>query len=470
MILARPRFLVSYPSASKRGKFLRGSFLISFGGFLSKAIGALSRIPILSALGAEGMGAYQLVFPLYAFLLTFCSSGVATSISKMVADERYLGGKGVLFGAAKLFFALGTLLGAGLFLLSEPIARMLGEEELFSSFRALSFAIPFVALLSVLRGWFQGKNEMLPTALSMVEENSLKVLLGVTLSTFSETLSGKVEFFFWGLAASEALSFATLFLRARRQKFRLPLYGRKVSAEEILKTSFPISLSVSVLPFSSWLDSVLIVKLLKKFTVNALSLYGVYAGGALTFFALPSTLCYGLAASVVPALSAVKEKEESKKLVSFSLFLTAGLSILMAAGLYCLIPLGARTLFSGMSAEEKGLLVSLVRTLFLGCVFAPLNQTLSACLSAKGKAGKSFLSMLLAVGVKTVLLLLFVNEKNGIAGAVWALNGCHFTAFMLNLFWNKEQKQGERYDNHRRARRGQGRLNAKRQAGDFARG
>ena len=70
----------------KTSRFYKGALILMLFGFLSKIIGAIYRIPLTSIVGAEGMGIYQMVFPLYSLMLTVSSSGLPSSISKLISE------------------------------------------------------------------------------------------------------------------------------------------------------------------------------------------------------------------------------------------------------------------------------------------------------------------------------------------------------------------------------------------------
>ena len=75
----------------KKKGFIFGAVIVALGGFLSKLIGAFYRIPLTNLLGGEGIGLYQLIFPVYCILLDFSSVGVPTALSKLIAERRARG-------------------------------------------------------------------------------------------------------------------------------------------------------------------------------------------------------------------------------------------------------------------------------------------------------------------------------------------------------------------------------------------
>ena len=93
--------------SSKTGQsFLAGAVIISLGGFISKLLGAIYRIPLTAVLGGEGMGIYQMVYPLYCILLTVSASGIPTGISRLISSGR---GAGAEKQAFRLYGVVGVV-------------------------------------------------------------------------------------------------------------------------------------------------------------------------------------------------------------------------------------------------------------------------------------------------------------------------------------------------------------------------
>ncbi len=165
----------------KHGNFLKSVAIISLGGFVAKGIGALYRIPLVGLLGGYGMGLYQMAYPLFCVLLTFSSAGIPSAFSRMIAKETAQGVRtSDTVKTALALFALLGLCGAALMCLFAPyMSGMQGDGNLRACYYALAPSVFFVALIAVLRGYFQGKNNMAPTALSEIVEQLVKACAGL---------------------------------------------------------------------------------------------------------------------------------------------------------------------------------------------------------------------------------------------------------------------------------------------------
>lgn len=163
--------------------FLRSAALLTVCGVLAKIIGAVYRIPLTNMLGAYGIGLYQLTFPLYALLVTLSAAGIPTAVSKIVAEKTE---KGDEQGAKRCFMsALFILTGAGflfgglLFVLGGRLASLQKTPELASAYRVIAGAIPAECITAAFKGWFYGKMNMKPSAVSQIVEQVVKMAVGL---------------------------------------------------------------------------------------------------------------------------------------------------------------------------------------------------------------------------------------------------------------------------------------------------
>lgn len=423
---------------------IKGAVTIALGGFVAKLIGALYRIPLTNIIGGRGIGLYQLVYPVYCLLLTVSATGIPSSIAKLTAEKVSKGEspKSVFVKAMKLFLAIG-LTGSVLMVLFAPIlAKAQGASEVLFGYYALAPSVFFVSAISVFRGYFQGKNKMFPTALSEVVEQIVKVGLGLFFAyRFQTDIRRAVTSLLFAVTVSEISALLLMFVIYKSQKERKKEEndGGRVGAKQILRLSLPVTFSSLLLPLSALLDSVLVVRMLAKYAGDAVALYGLFSGGAVTIINLPVSVCYGIAVSSVPAV--VKAERQGKKAVRkkwlFSLFLTALVSIPSAVFLYLFASPVVKMVYGKLGGEELAVLIRLVKVFSVSAVFLSCVQTLSACLTAQGKPKYSALSMLIAIAVKTGAYTLFLkNPQISVFGVAYATNLCYFVAFLLDLLYN----------------------------------
>lgn len=421
---------------SKKQSFIKGAIIISLGGLFSKVLGAVYRIPLTNVLGGTGMGIYQMVYPLYCILLTVSASGIPTGIARLVSS----GSKGAERQAFRLYGAVGLIGSILMYMLARPLARIQGEPAIALCCKLLSPSVFLVSLLSVVRGYFQGKGNMYPTAITEVSEQVIKVIVGIALSTaFRGNLGLAVASTLLAVTVSEAISagFAAVwYFRGRGVR---PLYAQpSVPVSSILKYTVPLTLTAIALPLSQLVESIVAVRLLRAFTEDATALYGVFSGCAVTIINLPVSVTYGLAASSVPQISPLAERGDlagAKKKAYRSLIITFAISAPAAVGLYFLAPVATRLIFGSLGGSERELLVSLIRIMAVSAVTESMVQTSSACLTSLGKPILSTVTQwttaFLRVGL-TAGLIAFTDLS--IAGAAVSANCAYLVAMVLN-FW-----------------------------------
>ena len=155
-----------------RNNFLKGAAILGIAGVIVKILGAFYRIPLSNIIKTEGMGYYQTAYPLYVLLLTVSTSGFPVAIAKLVSEKRALGDYKGAFKVFKIAFM--SLLIAGLitslvvFINAKSIVKFLGNENAYYSLIALVPALFFVPIMSAFRGFFQGRQYMVTTALSQI--------------------------------------------------------------------------------------------------------------------------------------------------------------------------------------------------------------------------------------------------------------------------------------------------------------
>lgn len=442
----------------KHAAFLKNVAVISAGGLLAKGIGALYRFPLLSNLGGYGMGLYQMTYPFFCLLLTFSSAGIPSAFSRMIAETvtRGRAGESLLHTALRLF-ALFGLCGTAFMCLFAPVMSTLQKDgNLMPCYLALAPSVAIVALISVFRGYFQGNNDMVPTATSELIEQLVKVTVGMAVLIRFRGSVNAVVYALGAVSVSEAAAFLWLFMRYRAERLYMPpsfLPVHRTTGIEVFTAVLPAMAAAMLLPLSQTVDSVLIVRLLPCESDRAVTLYGLLTGGAVSLINLPATLAYGLVAATVPAVSVRftrGEVEEGLKRSLYSLMFTMILSVPCALGLYFFARPAVSLLYSSLPYEDADTLVELIKISAMSAVTLAGTNTLTACLTGMGKAKKAALSMGIAITVKAFAQILLVPSFS-IQGAAIASNLCYLVAFSLDLVYTVKKPKRGSYDYNRQS-------------------
>ena len=242
-----------------------------------------------------------------------------------------------------------------MFLFAQPLANLQGDSLAAPAVRVMALSCFFVCTMSAYRGYAQGHSDMVPTAVSQVLEAMTKLIVGLFLAWYLLRLGFGSEFSaagaIAGVTASGLVSLVYLMIRFRRKNSAQGLAktdDRPESAKHILKVlasiAIPITLSSSVVPITTYLDTVQVQNLLQSALGYseelAVSLYGCYQK-AITIYNLPSAFMVSLTACIVPAVSAALTKKdkigagkiaESALRVGALLALPAGVGLAVLSG------------------------------------------------------------------------------------------------------------------------------------------
>lgn len=445
----------------KNGKntILGGAASLGIGAFVAKLLGALYRVPLTNLIGGFGLGLYQTVFPVYALLLDFSGAGVPSALSKLISshegEDKEKNAYSLLAGGCRILSAFGAVLSVVMFVFAKPIAAYQGNPDAYLGYVFLSPAILAVSLISCLRGYFQGFMKMAPTALSQVTEQGIKLIFGLLFAYFllpdiPKAVAGAT----FAITLSEFVALLQLYITYLRRKKRLSLEYTfdnsefKSVAKIILKTTLPITLVGITIPLSQVIDSFLVVNILGTYRSDSTVLYGLLSGVAATVVNLPVSVCYGISAVTVPAVSSAKGESEKIKNVSKALSLTLAVSLPCAVFIAYRSPFIVNLLFGGLPNEEKSVAIKLLTILSPSVVLLSLVQTGNAVLIGTGKLYLPVLSSVTGVAIKTVLNFILLKIPNiNIYGGAIAVIACYFFTCLINLimiFKSKVKNESKR--------------------------
>lgn len=419
-----------------KNKLLSGAVIISLGGFLTKIIGAFYRIPLTNILGADGIGLYQMAFPVYCMLLTFSSTGVPGAIAKLTAERE--GDKSVLKGALTIFIPIGLICTLIMSLFSSGIAKLQGNVNASGCYLLLAPSVFFVSIICCFRGYYQGLSDMLPTALSQVIEQVVKLIIGLSLClAFSgEPIKGAASA---SLAVSVSELFAVVYflILGKYKKVNVIKIEGKPPYRKIILTVLPIMLSTLILPLTRTIESFFVINIMLDYTESATSLYGIYSGGVESLVGVPVSVCYGVAVTVIPIISELTAKgEDTSKRVKQALIYTVVLATFFALCFLIFGNLAVDLLYGKLSVEEGEIMKKLVKLSSLSVFLLPLMQTTASILIAKGKLLKPPTSSAIACAVKLILSAFLLSfESINVFALVISDIVAYFLASFINLLY-----------------------------------
>ena len=440
-------------SNSNNSKFLKGTMILTISSIIVKVIGSLNWIILSRVLGGEGIGLYQMGFPIYLMAITVSSAGVPVAISiitsEKLANKDYRGAKRVFNVSLRLLLVSGLIFSSALlfgadFLINQHIIR---DARAYYSIIALAPAVFFVTFLASFRGYLQGWQIMTPTATSEVVEQLVRV---ITMLVFADLfmpygLAYAAGGASMGAGAGAFCALLVLMWFYRRLKRRLhaeieaqddsiPQESASHIIKRLLKLALPVSLTSLMLPIGANLDLLIVPQRLEVagFDVrHATELFGYLTGMAVPLVNLATIFTAAMTISLVPSISESKALEHfdairDKIRLAFRVAMIITFPCFM--GLFFLAEKVAALIYNAPGAAGA------IQTMSVGILFLGMHQISTGILQGLGKTAIPVINMILACVVKVVMSWwLTAIPFLGIKGASMATVADFAVAAIINM-------------------------------------
>ena len=428
---------------------LKGTLLLTGAGFITKIIGFIYRIFLSQTIGAEGMGIYQLIFPIHTLCFALSVGGIQTAISRFTAARASLKDEQ---GARDIFVLSGALSTAIALIVSLILydnaswfaVHILLEERCTSLLKLMAFSIPMGTLHSCVNGYYYAKKKMsIPASSQLLEQCArVGVSYGLFLILTEQGLPITPMLAVAGLVGGELVSmiFSLLVILwdYRKAGYRLRnLRSPGTDMKEILAFSFPLTCSRLLVNILHSIESVLIPGHLRLYGLDngsALSIYGVLTGMALPLILFPSAITNAVSTVLLPSV-AEQQAIGNHQAIRRAIFLSAK---------YCLILGFLSTAFFFFVGDFLGLVLfknefaaTFIKTLAFICPCLYLSGTLSGILNGLGAANQSFILNTLGLGVR-IAFVFFIIPEYGIQGYLWGLIVSELLVTGLSLYFLRE--------------------------------
>ena len=451
----------------------RSAIMLTAIGIIAKLIGALYRVPLTNIVGAEGMGLYQMVFPLYTVLLAFCGGGITSATSRVVAKYTALGDDRSARRAFRAAFipvaTISVISTVAVALLRNVISRVQGNPDAGVAYLALCPSLLFAAGISVIRGYFQGRSNMLPSGISQLIEQIVKLALGLYLSKILLPYGVKyaVAGALIGVSASELCALLYLTVRFSIKRYSVkrkrkkaeksgavvaptPSLATEHAADAVIVTdkqlvkelygfAVPVTLGSLVLPVTQMIDSALVINILMyggAVRGDATALFGLFVGPVGTLINMPTVVALSVSVAFLPALTTAVERGECDKAAAYTRDVAKWimLFILPVTAVFFLFPERVcATLYSrGLTGEQLEIASELLRVQAISVFYAGMLQLGTTSLQGRNKAHKPVINLVIGACFKVALTPILVRFF-GIVGAAAATAACYAVAATLTL-------------------------------------
>ena len=434
---------------------MQGAVILGIAGIIIKVMGAFFRIPLANLIGDKGMGYYQTAYPIYVLFLTLATSGIPIAISKMVSErvaiDHHHEAYRVFRVSFTLLFAIGICSSSILFFGAGPIVNAVGNPGAKYAMMAIAPALLFVPIMAAYRGYFQGLQNMKPTATSQVVEQFFRVAAGLTLAYLliakgHEFAAAGASF---GATAGSITGLLSVILIYYYQKNKLrgdidrTYRGKAEKSSDILMNIFviavPVTIGAAIMPIMNAIDVGIVMRRLVESGLTpeaANRLYGQLTGMAGPLINFPQVLTQAIAMSLVPAIAAAY-KQKDMNFLNYNVRL--GLRAAILIGLPC--ALGLMTLSEPIMLLlyplQKASAVSAAPCLFVmafGVIFLSTVQTLTGVLQGLGKPMIPVMNLFFGAIVKVILTytLTGIDDIN-VKGAAMGTVAAYIVASTLNI-------------------------------------
>lgn len=428
----------------KKQSLIKGSLILGIAGILTRFLGLFFRWPLIMLIGDEGVGYYQMSYPLYMFFVAM-ASGIPVAMSKIIAEKNATGDIRGSFEVVKESTILMLFIGTGtslvLFFFAKPIINFCGwDPKAYYSLIGISFAPIIISIMTIFRGFFQGLQNMTPSAVSQIMEQVGRVVFGVGLAIILlpkgiEFSAGGAAF---GAAAGGIIGGTYLFIKYIKTKKSFGIKKIKTNPEilnKVLKVAIPISLGTTVGSIMNLIDSLLVPqKLVEAGFSNqqATVLYAQLTGKASVIVNVPLTLSMALSTSLIPIIAEsyiLKRNRDVENKINLALKISTVIAIPCLFGLFFMAGPIMKFIFPGRSDG-----IEILKYLSISIPFIIITQTTTSILQSIGVYILPVVNLFIGCIVKIILTMVLVPIENmNIYGAVIASIGAYIVSSFLNI-------------------------------------
>lgn len=427
---------------SSKHALIRGAFILTAAGFISRFMGFFFRIFLSHAFGEENVGLYQLIFPVYALCHSVGTAGIETALSRIVARKislnKHAEAKAALFAALCFTVSVSCLEIILIQQNAEAIAfSFLGDRRCTQMLVIISYALPCAAVHCCICGYSFGLQKAETPAISQLVEQTVRILF-VTGTFFYISQTGGRPSISLAAAGIVAGEFFSLLYSSRILSKMLRSHGNirparlKKPAGELLRLSLPLTANRTAVTLLQSVEAAAIPTSLKLFglsTSDALSTYGVLTGMALPCILFPSAITSSVGTVLMPAVTKAQADGNPSGMTVLIRKAAAGCFLL---GLFCCLcfllsgPFLGRLLFHSSAAGK------FILTLAWICPFLYTNTALISSINGLGKTGSTFLINMISLSIRIGSVFLII-PRFGILGYLWGLLASQATVTALSL-------------------------------------
>lgn len=435
----------------KKQTFIQGAMILLAAGIINRILGFIPRIALPRVIGAEGVGIYQLSYPFFIVLVTLITGGIPLAVAKLVAEAdtgaNRFSPQRILQISLAFTLTLGVIFMFLCIVFAPWVTRyVLTDERVYHTFVSMSPMIAIIAVSAVYRGYFQGKQNMIPTAASSIVETIVRIICVIWFAwlLLPQGIAQAAAGAMLGALVGEFIGMLVLLWSYHRQKNDtehlyitksvVPQEKNNLGAvpqtdhsqhsliRRLLAISVPVTAGRLVGSLSYLAETIVTAQSLAIAGISrglATAQYGALQGMIIPLLLLPGALTSSLATSLVPSLSEASAQGD-RALIHKRMHQALRLALVTGAPF---------SVFMYVLAEPMCLILyndasigSMLKLMAPFALFIYIQAPLQAALQALDRPGKALLNTFIGAVIKiTLILLLASRPEYGIFGAIIAI-------------------------------------------------
>lgn len=405
-----------------KNKFIKSAFILMVGGIITKILSFVIKIYFTRIIGIEGINIYSIIMPTYSLLITITQLGFPIAIASLVAKGEKRG-INIMFSIVPLALLINLILILGVIFSAEYLSvHLLHEKDAYYPLIAMSFVLPFISIASIIRGYFFGKQKMMPHSLSNVIEQLFKLfvvlLILPKLLTYGTVIA--VSGYVLISILSETISII-VFLLYLPKKFIIKKEDLKPDLEtvkEVLSIGLPNVGSRIIGNIGYFFEPIILawILLYSGFTSSyIISEYAIYNTFVMGVLIVPTFLIMGLSTSLVPEIA--KHSHNLKK-VKRIYHKVLGFSLLLGILANTVIFFFAKEILLIVFHTTKGVIYIKILAFFFTLYYleGPMGSVLQALNASKSIIKTTTIAMI----IKLIFIVIFGYFKLGIYALIFA--------------------------------------------------
>ena len=407
-----------------KNNFVKSTIILMLGGFISKILGMFIKIILTRIISVNGIGLYSLILPTFNLFITLCSLGLPVAISKLVSEEKRRGKK-IVLSIVPVALLFNLLLIVSLFLIAPFLSNnLLHNKNTYYPLISIGFTLPFICISSILKGYFFGREQMIPVTLSNILEQIVRLLL--VFFVISRLMNYSLIYAISGVVLinvlSEGISIILLLLflpKKKKVSFKDFSYDKGIF-KDLLDISIPTTGSRLIGSVSYFFEPIILTYALTKsgYSKEFITIeYGIINGYVYALLLLPSFFTLAISSALLPVVSNYYSKHDYKytkykirQAIIFSLLIGIPCTLL-----FMFIP---NLLLKLIYNTNKGIIyIKMIAPIFL---LYYIQSPLTSAMQGMNKAKEAMMGTLYGAVIRTILLFILSMCHIGMWGLLIA--------------------------------------------------